>query len=825
MDFSTLFRQWVAQGTPKGPAQHPPGEASTLQSADKDKLVRRIVTQTIGRVGAELDAALSSELRGLPGKKATERKRQFAKLFFLQLDSQQQDAISELAQAYRTNTMTRSAAQYLDLPPEDFPDSVPEVERAPNPPRKVPPQSSATSTVHPWFELQKSQKSQVLKNCISQVVERCRTKLEAESFLDELSKRVLKVFGAKRSDRMGRDCSRCHTLLPKLQECRTSLTEKQPLEEALAATFKKRKRMVDAGFPIGAKAWKRAKLRTDKAETRGRPAKSKSAKLIQEVVEAITNNTQPSTKWLPKLEREARTLTASMHQIYWGSGLVGQIKKSLFYDMAAEHCPWAIVGTKETDVCDHCWLLKSKIQPGLTRMVGQARRALEQALPGYFRTLDLGQPAGIDVASEVYLQKFCDYIEEHSDKQRAARATVKGAARIDLHRLEAKVLSHFKWEREVYFAYLWHETCKDRQNASITSLQEHLPIGALLIWMDWKQNLSLPLAGTETGDMFYGTERHECSVHGIFLLQNVGGELRKTHLVQVSPIIEHSALASSQLLDRIKNHVPDWQKLTYIYVYSDCGPHYRCQEMLAYWIGEWFAKVRCNVQVNFFCEKHGKGTVDTLFSRVNSWISAYTKNKNARIESVEQLVKVLSDAAAEATRFARRGDKYLVDFWDTEKKPTQTWRLEVSEVSIMKTYCLEICPQRKDRLKPVLLDFVLSDQSNDRTNAKRCITQAQQVKIEAAPWRRGYFGSKRWDRAVPKKGDKDTIMARQAHHTARGLDTSSRFPQETSAEKYLRRHARRLIKSRERYKERLEAGSKEDSSSPSSSSSSSSESD
>ena len=254
--------------------------------------------------------------------------------------------------------------------------------------------------------------------------------------------------------------------------------------------------MVDAGFAIGPRAWKRAKHGDEVQETRGRPSKAQSRDLIQKVVDLVSNNTQSSSIWLAKLGREARVLTASLHAMYWKSDLVADVKLTLFYQLVNEHCPWAIEARKETDVCDHCWLLRSTIQPGLVRLIKHARSALGTALPGYFAGFNMERllaPENVPV-SEDLLDEFATFINKHAERHQAERGVLKGRARVDLRSLEAKVEHALRWEKQVYSSYLWHVNCYERQNAAIAHLTEHLPPHGLLIWMDWKQNLSLPTA-------------------------------------------------------------------------------------------------------------------------------------------------------------------------------------------------------------------------------------------------------------------------------------------------------------------------------------------
>ena len=76
------------------------------------------------------------------------------------------------------------------------------------------------------------------------------------------------------------------------------------------------------------------------------------------------------------------------------------------------------------------------------------------------------------------------------------------------------------------------------------------------------------------------------SVHGIVLIHNDGGCLKTTSLIQVIPVIEHTCLATWQLMERVKAHVLGWKGLSILHVVSDCGPSYCCLEWIARLGGE-----------------------------------------------------------------------------------------------------------------------------------------------------------------------------------------------------------------------------------------------
>lgn len=72
----------------------------------------------------------------------------------------------------------------------------------------------------------------------------------------------------------------------------------------------------------------------------------------------------------------------------------------------------------------------------------------------------------------------------------------------------------------------------ERLRESVRQERDQLPVGHVLVWFDWMQNVTLPLAHIELGDMFYGTDRMSNSVFGAYVLQNHGGERGVTTKLQ-----------------------------------------------------------------------------------------------------------------------------------------------------------------------------------------------------------------------------------------------------------------------------------------------------
>ena len=107
---------------------------------------------------------------------------------------------------------------------------------------------------------------------------------------------------------------------------------------------------------------------------------------------------------------------------------------------------------------------------------------------------------------------------EHEKEAAELRAAL-AAARRKLHRWSL----WWGWVE----AFGRDSTARWRQSDAAFRGRGNLPPSSVLLWFDSMQNISLPLAHTETGDVLYGTDRMEATVFGAHLAQNrVGPRLQ-----------------------------------------------------------------------------------------------------------------------------------------------------------------------------------------------------------------------------------------------------------------------------------------------------------
>ena len=211
------------------------------------------------------------------------------------------------------------------------------------------------------------------------------------------------------------------------------------------------------------------------------------------------------------------------------------------------------------------------------------------------------------------------------------------------------------------------------------------------------------------------------------------------YIVSVSNALDHTALMSGEMLNHVKPYIEGLQKLKSIYVWIDCGPHFRCYEHLGYWQQEWFAKLSCEMVLNFFVEKHGKGLVDGFFGRVREWIKEYLITTSNRIIEVDDLLRVLVEGAARVASRGAGGLRYIVARLEPAK-PKTLHRAEGLPFQVQKTYCMSIRARGSgQRDPPHWRNHVFSDlvAAPNEAHIAKCIP----VAADGGDWRQGIIVS------------------------------------------------------------------------------------
>ncbi len=498
---------------------------------------------------------------------------------------------------------------------------------------------------------------------------------------------------------------------------------------------------------------------------RGRKSKVDDPAMVKLVVDAVNEFSQESSIWIPELERHAKILQDSWLGIYWKRA-ASKMAWTQYWKITCTHCQWAQKARRGTDYCDHCWLYKHSIMPGLVRSIKEGKASLESHCSWYFEDWDdkLSTTATTDMTPVA--ESFVTFVRQHVNRYAHKRRRVG----VSLRHAEGKVLKQLEWEVRVAKAYEWHRQGADRQLANFSNEVARLadgPDGHAVLVVDYKQNPSIPLATMSLNTMYYGTDRMEMVCFGACLWYKSGGRVVHKKIALVSSIINKDCMMSALCFETLRKYYPEHVSL--ISVWSDCGPHFRAKEHIGF-LSKWQGQVACPLRVNFFVEKHGKGAVDTFFAEVNSWLEAFLNaGENQRIATIEEFVNVLKAGAQRCNDRDPNGTRYFAERLESTLRPVSVSTLSWSAFKLRSTYCMQLTRFPGGKRGPRAADFVYADLCSGRPKTLEAIVLTEVV-VKDRNWRRGYFGTKRWDREIPTT--RDEVVSRFETHLELGVNAA-----------------------------------------------------
>ena len=493
------------------------------------------------------------------------------------------------------------------------------------------------------------------------------------------------------------------------------------LLQAVRGTGLARSLLGDLGLRVPKKSWARAAL-SDKApvrnKPRGRPSKVADPTLISQVQELVKQNSQPTSVWLERAQTTARVLTTSLLGLYLSSGFMKKLGWKQFFFIVRKNCAWARKAQKKTDFCDHCHLYRTSIAPGSVKSIKVARDNLMKLLPTYFVPFDTDAPSLSDNAVE-HLEAFYKYVFSHDKNRAQDRRQLSRTTRLALHEKEAAICHRLRHEVKVAQSYAWHVQTAERQAAACHRDKRNMERGDVILWMDYKAKFSLPCASVETSDMYWGSQRKELTVFGIVVADFLADEVRQQNIFYISSIIENTGLMTSELLSDVLARMPALQQAKRIIFWSDVGLHFRSYNVVAYIAQRWFRPLQCEVlRICWFCERHGKGEVDSMFSHFGSWVAAHVRQPNKVIKTEEELVAICQAAAQADARLQPSSPlRWVVRRFEADVKPGTVTRLASCSFSITKTYCLQLERPYANRARMQIRNCVFADVTTGPTEA------------------------------------------------------------------------------------------------------------
>jgi hypothetical protein len=182
-----------------------------------------------------------------------------------------------------------------------------------------------------------------------------------------------------------------------------------------------------------------------------------------------------------------------------------------------------------------------------------------------------------------------------------------------------------------------HRAIKERQRQSFNKAKEEISDDAVIILVDFKQNIQLGHGPIENQDVWRTLLQN--TVLGM-VLWSPKFDHGKIFVDFVSSVLSHTSGVAIDCLKQLLSE--NWfksQDFQTIIFWFDCGPHFRCSKM-AHFILKELPSHAFNTEMNFFAERHGKGECDSHFSHVSSWLeqAARKSDINSTKAAIEAIV-------------------------------------------------------------------------------------------------------------------------------------------------------------------------------------------
>ena len=158
---------------------------------------------------------------------------------------------------------------------------------------------------------------------------------------------------------------------------------------------------------------------------------------------------------------------------------------------------------KRVDVCDTCLEFDRKGVPLVKIAIATSRTELRALAPTYFDDFDAQwrERPNQELLTASFVEALERFIYNRADatKRSAPRSKLPPAVAHDLHDAEARA-GHLLRERlDMLRCYEHHYQSVQRQHAKAMSILDSMTAGTLFLQVDFKQNVSLPLAPQEGG--------------------------------------------------------------------------------------------------------------------------------------------------------------------------------------------------------------------------------------------------------------------------------------------------------------------------------------
>ena len=359
----------------------------------------------------------------------------------------------------------------------------------------------------------------------------------------ETAEPALSAFGEEVAEQSARN--------PALQECVAKAAQK-----VFGTRAKARKHILVPG----ARLWGR--VRSGRAKQKpGRKSKVHATAIRDKVRIYLLENATQTSK-LMKTSKDGvapvYNLNASRRKL-WTRSVEMQRLVSLdvwYRHLKAQHKNFVRLKCR-TDICTFCHKYDKTILPALRKDVDTVRKQIESLVPPYFQDLDshwehmqqLGRTDVDDRQSLQYvkfLKLYMDQTAEVRMKQAALPRTV--ALRQQLKEAEASGCATLAQHIEALESCSHHFQAVKRQHNDRERMEDGLPQHAILVQLDFMENMTWPLGPEEAQDWFWATSRESMTTLGFYVCVWRGNRLCKENYHYISQILNHDSAYACQCL-------------------------------------------------------------------------------------------------------------------------------------------------------------------------------------------------------------------------------------------------------------------------------------
>ncbi|CAJ1337585.1 unnamed protein product, partial [Effrenium voratum] len=446
---------------------------------------------------------------------------------------------------------------------------------------------------------------------------------------------------------------------------------------------------------------------------------------------------------------------------------------STFHSIMKRHFPHVKNPMRQTDICEHCKHLERHLLPAAQRALAKHRLEIEEFSQQYFHPFD-SSPATIENKEKTdkfpLLATSLAFVQQQNFNAANSRErqALGLATRLALHSAEASAIHTLKGHVELLEAYRWHQTSARRQEAALEQLAsgESLPASAVLLQMDFKENVRYPLSAQETGDEWHAQNKLSLTVFGVFArVPTRTGTHVDVYLLLVSEVLDHDAQAANMLVNEaialLRRHPgTHWPAVKKLILASDVGPHFRSYENAAHFLCTLVKVLNVEVEVLYLAEHHGKGACDRLFAWTRMWVSRFIQKHP--IYNLRDLTQCYREGAASRIADDPTTPAILVSNFDPGRfRPTKRSFLSATTLKISRTYSLVATLDRHAAPGVRIVNHVFTD-LRQGSRVLPCHVD-EVVSEEKVEWRRGYYDKPRsWEQAGPEPGDVNHVTRRFA---------------------------------------------------------------